>query len=352
MTKHFLLTFIFVAFCVPCFAEEIPSVPELIKKMYDYRASIKDMRANVLVTYPVNTKHSFEETVKSHFYFAYNKERVRCDVTWNTNNPQSHFHQYLSTPNFYFHRNPSSDEASHINDGNSLFVDSPLTQPGEVYDPQFIGMDPSCFSLIYFHPFTFNYDSLLSRFHSPHGKDFNVNIDYIDGEKLYKVSSRQIVSEGIEGTSSIWINPQKGYSFVRYDAGVKKYDLRIIYAVTLHKFSIHKGEIWFPQEIFYQYKMEDTIIEEKVVVDSVEFDVQDETPFTLAGLGIPIGYHVMYFDEDQPRTWDGKELIGEFPFAIEPINGGRWRKLLIVNAIGFALLALLFLYKLLQRRSG
>jgi hypothetical protein len=195
----------------------------------------------------------------------------------------------------------------------------------------------------------------MQDFYSPHGENFSISIDNVDGEKLYKISSRQIISDGVVGTNLFWINPQKGYNLVQCEFGVEKYDLHISYAVTLGKFAASKGEIWFPKEIFYRYQMKGTVMEEKIVVDSVTFDVQDETPFTLAGMGIPIGYTVDYLGK-ATRTWDGKELVEEIPYIyeLEPIDwwNARWKRLLIVNAVFLALFALYFLYKFLQRRSN
>jgi hypothetical protein len=193
----------------------------------------------------------------------------------------------------------------------------------------------------------FSYDNLLDKFYPPKGEDFSVSTDLVDGEKLYKVSYQ--INKG-EILNSYWINPQKGYNLVRTESKSEKLDRYTSYAVTLKKCTARRGEIWFPQQIIYAYKTKGNTVEERIVLDSVAFDVQDETPFTLSGLGIPVGYSVAYHGKD--KYWDGKEFVDEIPYIIEPANGGRWKKILIVNAIGFALLALLFLYKLLLRRSS
>ena len=325
-------------------------MPELIKRMYDYRMAIENMRAEVTVTYPVDTMQPVRETIKRHFFFAYDRGRIRSDQTLSTSqHPKANFKQYLSTPELYFTRH-TSPTTPHINDGNSLFVNPPLDQPLETYDPRRIGTDPHSFDLIHISPF--NYDTLLQRFYSPIGEDFNVSIDHVGGERLCKVSCR-VNNNGNLSLYSFWINPQKGYNLVRSEYESEISGLHQSYIVTLDQFMSRKGEMWFPRATFHRYKMKDTILEEKIVVDSVEFDVQDETPFTLAGLDIPIGYRVEHFEEKEGkgRTWDGKELIGEPTFFIERAN----RKMFwIVNGIIFAILATLILYRyiqLLQRRS-
>lgn len=175
----------------------------------------------------------------------------------------------------------------------------------------------------------------------------------VGGEKLYKVSVL-VKDEG--NLCSYWISPQKGYNLVRIESESKMYDAQQSYSVTLHKFTCRKGEVWFPQETFYRDKMNNRVSEERIVVDSIDFDVQDETPFTLAGLGIPIGYQIDHFSGVR-MTWDGKELVGNIPFVFEPVNRvSGWRKIfLIINAAIFAFFALWFLIKwikLLRCRSN
>jgi hypothetical protein len=180
----------------------------------------------------------------------------------------------------------------------------------------------------------------------------------VNGEKLYKISYQINVScegdngETIKGAilNSYWIDPQKGYNLVRSETESEILDIHISYIVTLGKVPSQKGEIWFPQEISFKHREEEDILEERVVVDTIAFDVPDETPFTFADLKIPVGYIVVH--DNVTKFWDGKELVDGITHKIEPVNIGKWKVFLIVNAIFFALLALLFLYKLLQRRSS
>ena len=344
MTRRFLFTFITFVLCVPCFAEELPSVPELIKRMYDYRMAIENMRAEVTVTYPVDTRQPIKETAKTYILFIYDKERVRCDWSWSV--PKStriQFWQYLSTPDIYFTRH-TSPETSHINEGNSLFVCEPLEQPFDTLDPRRIGTDWTTFDAIRTNPF--NYDVLLELYYSPHEENYTVSIDYVDGEKLYKVSWQ---ASDVEFFGSYWINPQKGYNLVRCEGESEVLDLHDSYNVTLGKFASNRGDMWFPQKITHKYRHEDYVSEERVVVDTIEFDVQDETALTLAGLDIPVGYRVNYFGEGG-RYWDGKELVERIPFAssVEPVNIENRKVFWVVNGVGFAIIAIFFLIKWIQ----
>jgi len=342
MTRRFLFTLVAFVFCVSCFAEELPSVPKLIKRMYDYRMAIENMRAEVTVTFPVDTRQPVKEKIKEYYYFAYDKGRVRCDRTLSTpTSPQSQFYQYLSTPDFYFSRH-TSPETQEVNDGNSLFVNPPLERSVETFDLRRLGTDRTHFVM----EEPFNYEALLENFYSPMWDNFNVSIDDVDGEKIYKISCR---FKDSDFSSSFWLDPQKGYNLVRSESGSATLDQHISYVVTLGKFTAHKGDMWFPKETFYRYKMGDIISEEKIVVDSVEFDVQDETPFTFTGLDIPIGYRVDYHGKLQ--YWDGKELVDEIPFVLEPVSMKSRKMFWIVNGIIFAILALLILYRYVQLRQ-
>ena len=318
MTKRFLLGFITFVFCVPCFAEELPSVPELIKRMYDYRMAIENMRAEATATWLVDTRQPIRETITHHFSFFYDRGRVRVDRTWlNPNDPRMQLYQYLSTPDFYFFRHPHGVPA--VNDGNSLFLDRPLTQRFDTLDPRRIGTDWASFDTIMITHF--NYDTLLDKFYNAIGENYNVVVDYVDGEKLYKISY-QVNHAGI--SNSYWINPQKGYNLVRAESESELLDRHSRYVVTLGRFSARNGEIWFPIEISYKLRHRDNILEERVAIESVAFDVQDESQFTLAGLGIPIGYRVEYFD-NEARFWDGSELVERIPepeFVFERANRG------------------------------
>jgi len=354
MTIRLLLTFVSGVLCVPCFAEEMPAVPELIKKMYDYRMAIENMRAEVTVTTPIDTEQPLEENRKQHYYFAYDKGRVRCDITFfNAKHSKVALDQHLVTPDFYFLRYPSSEIKT--DDGNSLIVNSAPERFFDTLDPRRIGTDRNSFDtagIVHF-----NYDALLDEYYSPIGENYNVSIDTVDGDKLYKVSYLVNVSdegdngEKIKGeiSNSYWINSQKGYNLVRSETESEMFDLHISYAVTLGKFPSQKGEIWFPQKFVFKHRDGGEVLEEIGVVNAVAFDVQDETPFTFKGLEIPVGYSVSYFGHT--KYWDGKEFVDEIPFTFEPVNPRRWKVVLIVNAIIFAFLALLFLYKLLQRKS-
>lgn len=320
-------------------------MPELLKRMYDYRMSIENMRVEVTVTKPVHASQPYREKIKQHFYFAYDNGRVRFDETISkSETPHMWLYQRLSTPDFYFIRHPSPS-LHEVNDGNSLILTSPLTKPLATLDPRRIGTDRNHFDIIAQVPFS--YDNLLDKFYPPKGEDFRVSTDIVDGEKLYKVSYQ--INDG-EILNSYWINPQKGHSLVRTESKSEKLDRYTSYVVALEQFTTHKGEIWFPQWIVYTYEIKGNIVEERIDLNSVAFDVQDETPFTLVGLGIPVGYTVTCLGED--KYWDGKELVNEIPYTIEPANGGRWKRFLIVNAVILFFFALYFLYKFLQRRSN
>jgi len=329
-------------------------VPELIKRMYDYRMAIENMRAEVTVTKPVFTVQPDEVNVKQHYFFAYDKGRVRCDITFfNSEHSEVAFDQHLVTPDFYFLRYLSGEHKN--NDGNSLIVNSAPERPFDTFDPRRIGTDGNSFDTI--EVVHFNYDTLLDEYYSPMGENYAVSIDIVDGDKLYKVSYQvNVFDEGDNGEitkgeilNSYWINPQKGYSLVRSETESEMLDLYISYAVTLGQFHSQKGEIWFPREILFRHRDGGEVLEEKVVIDSIVFDVQDETPFTFAGLEIPVGYSVSYLG--RTKFWDGKEFVDEIPFVFEPVNSGRWKVMLIINAVILAFLALLFLYKLLQRKG-
>jgi len=344
VTKRFLLTFVTFVFCVPCFAEDLPSVPELIKRMYDYRMAIENMRAEVTVTKLVDTRQPIRESETQHFHFAFDRGRVRCDrIFSNSETSQSRFYQDLSTPEFHFTRHPYG--IPDINDGSSLFLNSPLTQTFDTLDPRRIGTDWASFDTIVVN--RFNYDTLLDQFYNANGENYSVSIDLVDNEELYKVSY-QVRSVSI--SNSYWINPRKGYNLVRCESASEELGMYISYVVTLDKFAANNGEIWFPQEIFYKRRVRDNVFEEKIVLESVVLDVRDETPFTLAGLGIPVGYRVEYFEEGA-RYWDGMEFVKDIPFEIESISITSRKAFWIINAIGFALIALWILIKLLQRRS-
>lgn len=344
MVRYFILFVPFV-FSVPCFAEEMPSVPELLKKMYDYRMAIENMQAEVTVTTPVDTVQPFRKKIKQHYYFAFDKGRVRCDITRsNFETPNIWFYQHLSTPEFYFIRHPS--KVPEVNDGNSLFLRSPLKQSFDTLDPRRLGTDWKHFDTILIDPFS--YDALMGQFFSPKGEDFHVSIDLVDDEGLYKISYK---INGGKIINSYWINPQKGYNLVRGKSESEELDRHDTYIVTLEKFKTQSGEIWFPRQIVYQYKLKNNLVEERIVLDSVAFDVRDEKPFTLAGLDIPVGYRVEYFSEGA-RYWDGKELVDEIPVAIESVNVANRRTFWMINAVGFAILATVILTRYFRLRNG
>ena len=346
MTRQILFALITFVFCVPCFAEDLPSVPELLKRMYDYRMAIDNMRAEVTVTEPVDTQQRHRETGTQHFFFAYDKGRVRCDRTYSNPKFSTKLYQYLSTSDFYYTRYPSP-ENPQINDGNNLVFWNPLAEQLDLFDLRGIGLNHASFDAIAWVPFSF--DTILDGFYNPKGEGFSVNIDLSDGERLYKVSYQ--IDKGVI-LNSYWINPQKGYNLVRWESESKALDRYSVYTITLGKFSARGGEIWFPQLILYKYRMKNDISEEKIVVDSVAFDVQDEIPFTLAGLDIPVGYRIDYHGEK--KYWDGKELVDKIPYVFEPVSVKDRKIFWIVNGIGFALIALAILYrwiKMLQRRS-
>ena len=363
MTRQILFALVAFVFCVPCFAEELPSVPELLKKMYDYRMAIENMRAEVTVTRPTNTRQPIVEKMTQKFSFAYDKGRVRCDITYSTLGVSNvRLYQNLSTPEFYVVRQPfprnlinNDHPVPVVNDGNSLSVRPPLEKPFETLDPRRIGTDLGSIDTI--ETTHFNYDKLLDSFYNPKGENYSVSIDVVDGEKLYKVSY-QVSTTGM--SNSYWIDPQKGYNLVRFDAESEKLSFYIYRTVTLGKFSARAGEIWFPQKISYKHRVKETVSEEEIVIDSIAFDVEDDTPFTLAGLEIPVGYRAAYHINDgsdarvggEVKYWDGKELVDKITYAVEPVSITSRRTFWIINAIGFALIALWMLIKLLQRRRN
>jgi len=297
------------------------------------------------VTRPVHSRQPIRETETQVFYFALDGGRTRYDrTTFNSKSSMKWIDQTLSTPGFYFHRHPHG--ISEVNDGNSLFLTSPLTEPFETFDPRRIGTDLMSFDTIEINPF--NYDTLLDRFYSANGEDYSVNIDIVDGEKLYKVSY-QVSRAGL--LCSYWINPQKGYNLVRSESVSERDDFCHIHVIMLDNFPSQKETVWFPRQIVNEYRHRGIIVKENVILNFVAFDVQGETPFTLAGLGIPIGYRVEYFD-GEARYWDGKELVEEIPYTFEPANR---KAFWIVNGIGFCLIALWILIKWIQlyrRRSN
>ena len=320
-------------------------MPELLKKMYDYRMAIENMRVEVTVTKPVDTHQPHRETEKQLFYFVYDKGRVRCDQTFsNPKFPKKWFYQHLSTPDFYFTRHPS--EVPEVNDGNSLFVRFPLEQPFDTLDPRRIGVNRNSFDTLKITQF--NYDAILDDLYPARGEDFNVSIDMLDGEKLYKISYR--INEG-NILSSYWINPQKGYNLVRSESESQSHNRYYSYDVTLDKLPASRGEIWFPRQIVYKHTIKNNILEERIIFDSVAFDVQDEKPFTLADLKIPVGYRVEYFSEGA-RYWDGKELVDQITFPIEPVSITSRKVFWIVNAVLLILLAFHFLYKFFRHRNN
>ena len=332
-------------------------MPELIKRMYDYRMAIENMRAEVTVAMPVHTVRPHRTEIKRHFFFAYDRGRVRCDETL-SNSETSHvrLYQHLSTPDFYFLRHPSIKtpesggvfNTSEINDGNSLTLNLPFEQPFNTLDPRRIGTDVNGFDIM--ETKSFNYDTLLDDFYNPLGENYNVSVDYVDGEKLYKVSY-QVSRAGISG--SHWFNPQKGFNLVQSKVESEMRGLYIDYSVILGMFDSDKGSVWFPQKIFHRHRVKNNVSEEETVVDSIEFDVQDETPFTPAGLGIPVGYQVAAFGEI--KYWDGKELVDNIPYVFKPVNLHSRKVFWIVNGIGFALIAIFILMKWIQmllRRSN
>jgi hypothetical protein len=324
----------------------MPTVPELIKKMYDYRMSIENMRCEVTVTRPVDTRQPYRAKMKQHYYFAYDRGCIRCDKTYfGTESSDVWLYQDLSTPDFYYTRHPSP-EVPDVNDGNTLFVDAPLAQPLDTLDPRRVGFERGHFETIGTRHFS--YDTLLDKFYPPKGENFVVNVDRVDNENFYKISYQ---INGGEFSNSYWINPQKGYNLVRSKSDSDSLNRHSNYAVEIGKFTSQKGEIWFPKRVVYKLTEDNDIVEEGVVCDSVVFDVQDGTPFTLAGLGIPVGYRV--YERGDRKYWDGKELVDKITFEIEPVDWrAKGKKLLIVNAVFLALLTLYFLYKLLQRRSN
>ena len=352
MIKRFSCTFITFVLCSPCFAEELPSVPELLKRMYDYRMAIDNIRVEVTVTKPVCTQQRHRETETQRFFFAYDKGRVRCDKTYtNPKFPQDWFYQDLSTQDFYFTRHPAGSSASmsEINDGNNLYLLKPHESPIDTFDPRRIGTDRNTFDIIFVSPF--NYDTLLDQFYPAKAENFDVSIDLVDGEKLYKISY-QFADRDI--TNSYWLNPQKGYNLVQSESGSNTLGSQSSYAVALSKHSSIKGDVWFPQEIVRKQKTKSSDFEERIILNSVAFDVQDETQFSLAGLGIPIGYRV-YDGDGGKKFWDGKELVDRITFSHEPVRMHSRKLFWIVTGIGCALVALAILImwiRTLRRRSG
>ena len=325
-------------------------MPELIKKMYDYRMAIENMRAEVTVTHPVNMRQPIRETERQNFFFAFDRGRIRYDKNqYNSKSGLSWLDQSLSTPEFFFHRHPHG--VPEVNDGNSLFVNSPLTESLGTLDPRRIGTDLISFDATEFN--SFNYDTLLDTFYKAYkarAENYNVSIDYVDGEKLYKVSFQ---FKDRDLLSTYWISPQKGYNLVRFEAISEMDNYHHSYVVILEKFPAQKGEIWFPRKIVSDYSLKDIVVKQEVVLDSVAFDVQDETPFTLTGLNIPVGYRVEYFSEGA-RYWNGKELVDRITFVTSDVKNTNRKVFWIVNGIGFGLIALwIFIrwIKLLRRRS-
>jgi len=182
-------------------------------------------------------------------------------------------------------------------------------------DPRRIGTDVAHVDTMTIR--RFNYETLLEHFYSPKGENYHVSIDMVDGEKLYKVSY-----QGGSGVifNSYWIDPQRGYNLVRANTESEVRGLYVSYTVTLDKFPSQRGDVWFPQKISYKYRMNNTITEEEVVIDSIAFDVQDYTPFTLAGLGIPVGFRVTnHLGDVRPggeiKYWDGEKLVDSVPLG-------------------------------------
>ena len=345
MSTRFFCTFVLIILCVPCFAEEkMPTVPELLKKMYDYRMAIDNMQAKVTVTKPIDTRQRHRQTETQHLFFAYDKGRVRFDKTLsNPKASQDWLYQDLSTQDFYFTRYPVDTPANsqEVNDGNNLFLFNPRKEPLDSFDPRRIGTDLNTLDII---PVTsFNYDTLLYWFYPSKAANFEVHVDEAGGEKLYKITYQ--FNDG-EILNSYWLNPQKGYNLVRFESSTGEWS----YIVTLGKFPSKKGDVWFPKETVFRHG---DFLEERIVMDSVAFDVQDETPFTLAGLGIPVGYCV-YDSNGERKYWDGKGLVDRINFDIDPVSVASRKTFWIVNGVGCAFIALWILIRwmqLLRRRS-
>jgi hypothetical protein len=219
--------------------------------MYDYRMSIENMQAKVTVTHPVDTMKPIQETETQRFFFAYDRGRIRYEKNqFNSKSGLSWLDQSLSTPEFYFLRHPHG--TPEVNDGNCLFLDSPLAKPLETFDPRRIGTDRYGFGTIEINHF--NYDTLLDMLYNARCENYNVSMDMFDDEKCYKVSF-QVRAEGSFGSGAFWIDPQKGYNLVRGESEAETLDWHDSYSVTLSKFTTHRGEIWFPQLIMYKYRM-------------------------------------------------------------------------------------------------
>ena len=367
MTARFAFASVAFVFCVSCLAEELPSVPELLKKMYDYRMSIENMRAEVTVMRPTNTKQPHVEKMTQKFSFAYDKGRVRCDMTYSTlGSSNVSLYQKLSTPEFYVVRQPfprnllnNGNSVPVVNNGNSLSVRPPLAKPFDTLDPRRIGTDWRSIDTI--DTTHFNYDTLLDTFYNPKGENYSVSIDVVDGENLYKVSFQV---SGTGGSNSYWIDPQKGYNLVRANAETESLGKYISYDVTLGKFAARERDIWFPQRISYKHRVKTTVSEEDIVVDSIAFDVEDDTPFTLAGLEIPVGYLAAYHIDDEGsdgrvggaiKQWDGKELVDKTTFSVKPVRTTSGKTFWIFSVVGFAIIALWMLIKIIKlfrRRSN
>jgi hypothetical protein len=190
----------------------------------------------------------------------------------------------------------------------------------------------------------------LDRFYPAKAENFDVCIDLVDGEKLYKISYQ---FAGSDISNSYWLNPQKGYNLVRSESGSDMLGIHSSFAITLSKFASKKGDVWFPQELVYKRRTKSSNFEERIILNSVAFDVQDETPFTLADLGIPVGYRV-YDSDGEKRYWDGKKLVEKITYDVEPVSIASRKAFWIVNGIGFAILAILILYRYirLHQRGG
>jgi hypothetical protein len=194
----------------------------------------------------------------------------------------------------------------------------------------------------------FDYDALMDSLYPPGGSEFRVEQDQVDGKNLWKIS-HVIVDPAIVNT--YWFDDQRGVNLVRFLSEGKSVDRISDYAVTLEKFSFSDTEIWFPRKVVYWVKMPGYELKEEISIDNVCVGAEEGDAFTLSGLGIPVGYMVLV-DGKQTQYWDGKKLVDKITFEIEPVSRVRWKMMLIVNAIFFAILALWFLYKLLQRRSN
>jgi hypothetical protein len=174
----------------------------------------------------------------------------------------------------------------------------------------------------------------------------SVERDQIGDYETWKIVKRQ----GNGRVLSLWVAPECGHSIVRAESVTELSNGRAMAAIDCKLKQYPPDDVWFPSVVEQRNTFDDRVVNGQTitVLEAYFGPLEDNTPFTLAGLELEPGKEIM--DRvTQPGTqlgmvWDGTEAVpidGRPPQpAAPPVEleaGRRW--LLVVSAIVLGVLA-------------